>query len=65
MTEQELHPFQARVGMITTYPIITVNGKEVIPANIKLDSEHVKKIKQLFNNSLIESTIILKAPSYF
>jgi hypothetical protein len=65
LVEQELHPFQARAGMIATHPIITVNGKEVIPANTKLDPEHVKKIKQMFNSNLIGATIILKAPSYF
>jgi response regulator RpfG family c-di-GMP phosphodiesterase len=65
LLEQELHPFQARVGMIATHPIITVNGKEVIPANTKLDPEHVKKIKQMFNSNLIGATILLKAPSYF
>jgi len=65
LVEQELHPFQARAGMIATHPIVTVNGKEVIPANTKLDPEHVKKIKQMFNSNLIGATIILKAPSYF
>lgn len=61
---REIHPYKIKPRMITTSSIKTISGVEVVGEGMELTPTHIKKIRQLFVNEMIDSKFKLKVPIY-